>query len=108
MLTGITHGIAIHDDLLEVIQSVAHWSKFFREPQGNYQMYREKLTQRLYRQLRNDGMTKPEAVAAIKLGTGDKPLPVHHSADPTWATYSNKQSAMESMPHYHQLKRRRF
>lgn len=106
MFDGIAHGIAIHDDLLDAIQSVAHWSKFLSKPQGNYQMYREQLTQRLYRQLRNDGMTKTEAVAAIELGTGDKPLPVNTGH--TWGKVSSGELERMRFPEYHQLKRRRF
>lgn len=69
-------------------------------------MYREKLTQRLYRQLRNDGMTKPEAVAAIELGTGDKPLPVNTGY--TWNKMPKGELERVHFPEYHQLKRRRF
>lgn len=36
MFGGVAHGIAIHDDLLDAIQSVTHWYEFLSKPEGNY------------------------------------------------------------------------
>lgn len=105
MVTSTKPSVVVFDDILDAsyIGSKAIIALSKRE---GHQMYREKLTQRLYRQLRNDGMTKPEAIAAVELGTGDKPLPVNTGY--TWGKVSSGELERMRFPEYHQLKRRRF